>query len=887
MRIRDLGEVKETLRSLARLEEILPAFGIPVQSVGQTHYKAVCPFHTDTDPSLSIHAEKQLYRCHGCKVGGDVFSFAQAIETLSFIEAVERLAGIVGYDLTPHMRDLTPEEQEEERLCQINQSIWDSLEPCPTSWRTTRQFSSSVLTEYGVRFSSSLPQTSSLSKSDRARLGFDRRGQWNNAIVVPIRDLAGRIVAFRNRPLERTEKGPKVIGPGEGHPLTLPPLYGLFEARSAIRSAGGRVIVVEGEPDIWQMVSHGIGNVCGAMTTRLGDDQLALLHAYGIREVVYLPDGDKGGRESARRVAEAPRKSPVMVKIGRLEEGDPDEVLLREGRDTIDAAISQAKHSFEYLINSVLSGIEVQSITDRVDALMELRPYFSTAPEYERSLAADELAHRLDMTADAVEDFFREGDSSAPLQNVRAEAVVLGSMISDEEFIGEALQTLRPEHFFLARHQRLFKAIQYLYTTSDVVNHDTLTTYLRNKRFDASMVRLVDQVMANCDEDSRAYMLRDVHDKAMRREVQRQARDVANRIADTSVETRDLLGKFSGSLAASIVGGEKLKRGAAEVTRSVMSMVMERVRNPKLITGFDIGPDWQSLNSAMRGLQPKKLTVISAPTTVGKTAVAGCWARYLAVEQDIPVDYYTYETDDEDIDVRMLAAMSGVESDKIVTGYMAEDEVRLVQDAAVRLAASPLEFSRAGPGLHQLIAAIRHSVTTRGTKVVFVDYAQLMHVEGYDPRGGRHNELGVISTALLQLAKELGIAIVLLAQINREGAKKGAARMEDVGDSYRISQDCDVFVIFRFKSQDEMDEDGPEMGNRHGFLDKNRGGRRGIGFSVLADEATANFKEAVREQSHPRAGRAGERQDDPSPAAQPVPQPAPDSGRRRRASSRR
>lgn len=854
MRLKDLDEVKDTLRAMARLEDVLPLYDVPVQRLGESHYKAICPFHDDTDPSLSVNAEKQLYFCHGCKRGGDVFTFVGEMECASFVETLSKLADLLAYDLTPHQRDPTPEEHEIARLCAVNAAVLHTL-GYSADWFSSRHLEHPVLKAYAVRFSASVPTAGG---NDRRALSLDWAEKWTDAIVIPLRDVSGRVVGFRNRPIGPDIKA-RMIGPAEKHPIPIPPLYGLYEARRAIRNAG-HVIVVEGEVDVWQMVQHGHENVLGMMGSKFGPAEMQYLLDHGIRSVVLMPDGDKAGRALARAVAEAHKNNTLALRIASLADGDPDEVLLRDPI-VVESSLVNARYSFEYLIDAVLAGRTFDSITDRVDALTELRSYFSVAAEYERSLAVQEIALRLDMEKEAVDDFFRGSvdDQRAPLVNVRGERAILAGMISDETYVGEALMGLHPDTFSLSRHKRIFEAVSFLYTTRDAVNVHTLCLYLRNRN-DEGLARYVESLHDADEPASRSYAMRDVADKAVRRVVQRQARDTALRLGDTANDSLEIIRSMSAALSRAVVGTTRALRPVDEVVREQMHVIMERVRAPALITGLDLGDAWSSVNIALRGLQKKRLLVLAAPTTVGKTAVAGCWAQRFAVDLREPTLYVTFETGEDVLFERMVAKRSGVESDKIATGYMDETEVRRVQDAALEIGASPLVITRAGRELSALIAIIRHDCMTRGLRVVFVDYLQLMHVGGWRDR--RDLELGEITSQLLELANEMGITIVALAQINREGTKMGAAKMEHTGDSYRIAQDADAYLILRFKTEEETQADGPALGNRFAFLDKNRGGRRGIGFSVLANESTSDYKEAYHDQHLLPARRAGSRQDD-------------------------
>jgi replicative DNA helicase len=276
-------------------------------------------------------------------------------------------------------------------------------------------------------------------------------------------------------------------------------------------------------------------------------------------------------------------------------------------------------------------------------------------------------------------------------------------------------------------------------------------------------------------------------------------------------------------------------------------MMHERLRDPNPIIGLDLGPDWKNINFALHGLQNERYGILAAPSGFGKTAIAGAWSKRVAVELGVPTLYLTFETGPETLTDRLISSVSGVESDKIVTGFLNADEVDAVHTAAARIARSPLLITERGIVAEEAIALIRHDVLRRGTKFVVVDYIQLMRGAGTKYNVRRDQELGDISRALLELSHDLGIHMIVLAQINRSGIKGGKPTKEDIGECYKIIQDCDYAFIAYEKSKEEKDADGPDKGDAFGYLDKNRHGKAGVGANLDRDLAVMRIKEA-----HPR-----------------------------------
>jgi replicative DNA helicase len=284
-----------------------------------------------------------------------------------------------------------------------------------------------------------------------------------------------------------------------------------------------------------------------------------------------------------------------------------------------------------------------------------------------------------------------------------------------------------------------------------------------------------------------------------------------------------------------------------------MGLLSERMADPNAIVGFDLGADFAILNNTLHGLQTGRYVIISAPTGVGKTAFAGCLAKRLAVDLSVPSLYLTFETGTETLADRIISSISGVPSDKVLTGFINAAEVEAVQDAASQLAASPLSLTESGVAYEECIAIIRNDVLRRGTKVVFVDYIQLMYSTDREVSSQRRDqELGHISRGFLNIAKELDIVLVALAQHNRESAKSGSTAKESIGESYKIIQDADVGIFFREKSKEEIDADGKEKGNRIMELAKHRHGRGGVITNVIFDAEVMRMFEYRFVSSKPR-----------------------------------
>lgn len=839
-RIANLEEARDLVRSAARLEEIAQGrYGVEFKPAGKNSLKAICPLHEETEPSFGVNTEKQLFHCFGCKEGGDVFSFVQKMENVTHIQAVELLADLFGVDLGPYKREETEADKKRRRYFTVNSKIHEwSLQYRDErfdSWVEDRRLDTDVLEKYDIGFSPNAPDVDAR-PDDLSALGADYDGKWEGRVVIPLKDTYGRITGFRLKSIDGS--GPSMRGPRSDHPLDVPPVYGLREARKAIREAG-HLILVEGEVDVWQMVAFGWENTAAALGSSLNKERVEYLLDHEVKRITILPDADAAGRQWAKTVAREIWPE-LHIKIASLDHGDPDEILL-EDPALMEEALNNASHAVEYLIDEVVGGRRFDTMTQKMDAIADLREALKGIAGVHLDAAVTYISELVGIDEEFLGDYFREEvNQNVKLHNVMGERVILSKMLQDKEFVGDALLSLEAKDFYLSRHRTLFNIVRDLYAENHTVNYETVKTELINSGSKA-MVPYLGTVL-DTDVESADYLLDDIKDKSIRRRVRDRSRIVSQRLEDTSVDAQDVIQEFSADIASAVVGGGDAIRDIHSATDKRIRHMHRMAQDPDVIIGLDMGPAWRALNHTIHGLMRKRYVILAAPSGVGKTAIGGAWMRRFAVELSEPCLYMTFETGEETLTNRLLASISGVEQEKIITGHISGEEADLVQQAGEVLAASPIRITERGRAIEEAASIIRHDTLKRGTRVVFVDYLQLMHSQKND-NSSRYTELGDISRQLFELTRELDISLVAMAQLNRQGARKGFVSKEDIGDSYKIPQDSDIFYIVRMKTDDELRAEGPEKGDRYAVVDKHRHGREGVGCSIVADMATMRIKE--------------------------------------------
>ncbi len=318
---------------------------VPLKKAGQ-NYQACCPFHSEKTPSFTVSPTKQFYHCFGCGAHGTALGFLMEYEHMGFPDAVAALAQDVGLAV--------PESGEPERP-KPPPALWDALEqaaqfykkqlkqnPRAIDYLKKRGLTGAIAARYGIGYApdgSPLKQVFADYTADAlaaSGLAIDgERGRYDrfrDRIMFPIRNIKGQIVGFGGRVLDQGE--PKYLNSPET-PLFHKgsEIYGLFEARAAIKAAG-RAIVVEGYMDVVALAQHGVEFAVATLGTATTPIHARTLLRHTDR-LIYAFDGDNAGRKAAWRALE---NSLEALQDGKevsflfLPEGeDPDSYIRTHG----------------------------------------------------------------------------------------------------------------------------------------------------------------------------------------------------------------------------------------------------------------------------------------------------------------------------------------------------------------------------------------------------------------------------------------------------------------------------------------------------------------------------------------------------------------------------
>ena len=404
---------RDRVRAAVNLVEQFAAV-TKVKRSGRSHM-ALCPFHQEKTPSLSIDPARGLFYCHGCHKGGDVFTLVQETQGLTFPEALETLARQAGITLSRRPGGGRA-AAERERLVGVmrravefytRRLLGGADAGQARSYLRSRGYDRPLIEKFGLGFSpagepSLRTELRAAGIEDRAmeRAGLvisrgrdGARDRFWGRIMFPIHNLRGDPVGFGARLLAGT--GPKYLNSPET-PLYRKSelLYGLHMARREI-SRDDRAVVVEGYTDVIALHRAGLESAVATCGTALGEDHLEVLGRLGER-IVLAFDADRAGSDAALRGERVSRRSGrrLDLRVAELPDGKDPADLVQDGRlDELREAVADARPVLQYRIERRLSRVDPTQPESRARAVNELAPLVAavadpaTRAEYEDALS--------------------------------------------------------------------------------------------------------------------------------------------------------------------------------------------------------------------------------------------------------------------------------------------------------------------------------------------------------------------------------------------------------------------------------------------------------------------------------------------------------------------
>lgn len=339
------------------------------------NYSALCPFHQEKTPSFMVSPERQTFRCFGCGESGDVISFYQKIEGLSFPEALKLLGERAGVQVSFRSKEASDRERVvRDKIFRINLlaakffklALKGSEGKKALEYLKGRGLSDKTIEKFKIGFAPAgnklkdILYKMKVTESELALAGHPER--FNYRIVFPIFDTLGNIIGFSGRILEDgLPKGlpahPKYLNTPETpvfHKSKV--LYGINFAKDAIRK-NKRVVLVEGQMDVIASHEAGLEEVVASSGTALTDEHLKIIRRYS-QNVIFAFDEDEAGQKAAMNAVGMALAQSLEVKLTIIDKYKDIGEVVEKNRESLNKIIEKALPPIEWLVKKTGSNLD-------------------------------------------------------------------------------------------------------------------------------------------------------------------------------------------------------------------------------------------------------------------------------------------------------------------------------------------------------------------------------------------------------------------------------------------------------------------------------------------------------------------------------------------------
>ncbi|GAA1017219.1 DNA primase [Acrocarpospora pleiomorpha] len=494
------------VRERAQIADVVGDY-VQLRNAGGGNLKGLCPFHDEKSPSFNVTPARGMYFCFGCSEGGDVITFIQKIDALTFAEAVERLAQRVGLQLRYEQGGYVPGRQQGERsrLIEAHRAaaeyyVSQLSTPEAAAGRrflSERGFERVDAEHFGIGYAPN--EWEALTRHLMGR-GFTsqellrgglaaegRRGprdRFRGRLIWPIREITGDVIGFGARKLLDADDGPKYLNTPESpiyHKSSV--LYGIDLAKREI-SKRSQAVIVEGYTDVMALHLAGVPTAVATCGTAFGEDHIKVLRRIlfdqGQGEVIFTFDGDSAGQKAALRAFQDEQKFVTQTYVAVQADGlDPCDLRVKQGDAAVRDLVASREPLFAFAIRSVISRFDLNTNEGKLSALDAAAPVVASikdralrgmyAVDLDRWLGfmnerfvverIQEIAARPAETRPAARPA-RAGGRKEPMDPMaRLEAEALKLAVQRPALLGPEFDALDAETFAQPEHNALYQLI--------------------------------------------------------------------------------------------------------------------------------------------------------------------------------------------------------------------------------------------------------------------------------------------------------------------------------------------------------------------------------------------------------------------------------------------
>lgn len=394
----------KAIRQQADIVDVMSRY-ITLEKKGKD-YKAICPFHDDHDPSLSISTDKQIFKCFVCGTGGNVFTFVQKIENISFLEAVCKVAELIHYPLHMDTSQFQPKVDENQPLYDCVQSYIRFLKyelqsengESVKRYLSQRKINEDIIKRFEIGYA---PESSRSVKYLKAK-GFneqiltdtglirthdlDTYAVFDNRLMIPIHDENGNPVGFTARRLNEDKDVAKYINTSETKIYHKGHLIFNYHRAKEFAKKNKRCILVEGAMDVIAFEKADIHESIACLGTACTKEQITLLKRLNVPLVVCY-DGDRAGKAATYKFGKLAVDYGLNFSIVKNTTGkDPDEIFNELGKDELYLSVHKTVSFVEFLFDYLPNQYDLDNYEDKKKFTSEMQSFIErTCTDFEKA----------------------------------------------------------------------------------------------------------------------------------------------------------------------------------------------------------------------------------------------------------------------------------------------------------------------------------------------------------------------------------------------------------------------------------------------------------------------------------------------------------------------
>lgn len=394
-----------------------------------------------------------------------------------------------------------------------------------------------------------------------------------------------------------------------------------------------------------------------------------------------------------------------------------------------------------------------------------------------------------------------------PPHSLEAEVSVLGSLLLDKNSIVNVAEFLQPDHFYESKHASIFEVILELYEKREPIDLLTVSEGLKRKKKlketggAGYLAELVNNVPTSAHVEQYGKIVKET---SIKRSLMATAARLVEICFDDGLTADELLDQAETKVFS--LTQQHVNQAFVPI-RSALAESFDRLdelhKNSGTLRGVPSGLN--QLDDALAGFQKSNLVILAARPGVGKTALALNIAQFVAVEKKRPVGIFSLEMSREELVDRLLVSQANIDAWRLKTGNLDDNDFSKLSDAMGELAEAPLYIDDTpAMSVLEMRTKARRLQVERGLDLIIVDYLQLARGRQQE---NRVQEVSEISQGLKNLARELKVPVIAIAQLSRAVEQRGTKRpqLADLRESGAIEQDADVVMFLWREDQDDSE----------------------------------------------------------------------------------